>query len=176
MSLSDRIGNADLAPMDDRRGAAAFDAFPGRWPRAVASMPVPDPLMARSVDHGYVFSRRSWRSLKGVDPRLVAVTTDALSRSPIDFIVIEGLRGKDRQRELLEAGKSRTMNSRHLTGHAIDVAAFVDGAVSWDEEHYAALSVHFLAAAERLGVQLEWGGNFRGFFDGPHFQIPWRAD
>ena len=175
MSLSDRIGNADLAPMDDRRGAEAFDAFPGRWARPVASMPVPDPLMAVPVDHGYVFSARSWRSLHGIDTRLIAAATEALTRSPIDFIVIEGLRTKERQRALFSDGKSRTMNSRHLTGHAFDVAAFVDGAVSWEAEHYAALSVHFLAAAERLGVQLEWGGNFRGFFDGPHFQIPWRA-
>ncbi len=72
-------------------------------------------------------SERSCARLKGVHPDLVGVVLEALAVSPINFMVTEGLRSPRRQAELVRAGASRTLNSRHLTGHAVDLAAFVDG-------------------------------------------------
>lgn len=80
----------------------------------------------------------------------------------------------DRQAELVSAGKSQTMRSRHLTGHAVDLAALDEtGKITWAKPAYDDLARAVKAAAQEEGVPVEWGGDFRGFFDGPHFQLPW---
>jgi peptidoglycan L-alanyl-D-glutamate endopeptidase CwlK len=85
--------------------------------------------------------------------------------------VTEGLRTKERQRQLVAAGASRTMNSRHLTGHAVDVAALVGGKVRWDWPLYAVIAEHMKAAARELGVAIVWGGDWKSFRDGPHVEL-----
>ena len=79
-------------------------------------------------------SDRSRARLKGVHPALVGVIEAAIRTTPVDFMVTEGLRTNDRQAALVRAGASRTLNSRHLTGHAVDVAAVVLGGLGfrWD--------------------------------------------
>ena len=72
---------------------------------------------------GFHLSGRSLRRLDGVHPRLVALAREAVALSPVDFMITEGRRTRQRQAALVRAGASRTMHSRHLTGHAIDVAA-----------------------------------------------------
>jgi len=69
---------------------------------------------------------------------------------------------------LVATGKSTTMNSRHLTGHAVDLVPYP---VSWDWEHFYPIADAMKAAAEELGVDLEWGGDWKTFKDGPHFQL-----
>jgi peptidoglycan L-alanyl-D-glutamate endopeptidase CwlK len=120
-------------------------------------------------------STRSWARLKGVHPRLVAVVEAALARSPIDFLVTEGLRTPTRQAALVRAGASRTLNSRHLTGHAVDVAALVDGKVRWDWPLYGRIAAAFKAAARDLDVPLIWGGDWPRLRDGPHFELDRKA-
>jgi peptidoglycan L-alanyl-D-glutamate endopeptidase CwlK len=120
----------------------------------------------------YKLSEKSLRRLQGVHPDLVKVVKRAIEITPVDFVVIEGLRTKARQAYLLDAGKSRTMNSYHLTGHAVDIAPIVDGKVSWDWKHYYPLADAMLAAAKELNVKIEWGGKFKTFPDAPHWQIP----
>lgn len=121
----------------------------------------------------YAVSQRSLDRLDGVHPDLVAVFKLALSRSPIDFTVLEGLRTTARQRELVAKGASQTMNSRHITGHAVDVAPYANGAVSWDWPLYHQLEPVIKKAAADLGVKIEWGGDWASFPDGPHWQLPW---
>jgi peptidoglycan L-alanyl-D-glutamate endopeptidase CwlK len=120
-------------------------------------------------------STRSRARLKGVHPRLVAVVEAALARSPIDFLVTEGLRTPTRQAALVRAGASRTLNSRHLTGHAVDVAALVDGKVRWDWPLYGRIAAAFKAAARDLDVPLIWGGDWPRLRDGPHFELDRKA-
>jgi peptidoglycan L-alanyl-D-glutamate endopeptidase CwlK len=91
----------------------------------------------------------------------------------MDFTVLEGLRTPQRQAELFRAGASKTMNSRHLTGHAVDLAPLVGGNVRWDWPLYDKLAITLLGAASALNIQLEWGGHWETFKDGPHFQLPW---
>jgi hypothetical protein len=117
-------------------------------------------------------SEKSLRRLDGVHPDLVKVVKRAIEITPVDFLVIEGLRTKARQAYLLDAGKSRTMNSYHLTGHAVDIAPIVDGKVSWEWKHYYPLADAMMAAAKELNVKIEWGGKFKTFPDAPHWQIP----
>ncbi|MDP2206975.1 MAG: M15 family metallopeptidase [Alphaproteobacteria bacterium] len=119
----------------------------------------------------FSLSARSRRNLLGVHPDLVRVVERAIQITAVDFAVTEGLRTKARQAELVKAGKSQTMNSRHLTGHAVDLAAWVGGTVSWDRPHYFKIAEAMKAAAAELGVAIVWGGDWKTFFDGPHFEL-----
>ena len=120
---------------------------------------------------GYKLGLRSKQRLSGVHPDLVAVVELAISKSEQDFSVTEGIRHIERQRMLVATGKSTTMNSRHLTGHAVDLVPYP---VSWDWEHFYPIADAMQAAAEELGVDLEWGGDWKTFKDGPHFQLSWK--
>lgn len=113
---------------------------------------------------------RSRDRLKGVHRDLVAVVERAAAIGPA-FIVTEGLRTVERQKQLLLAGASRTMNSRHITGHAVDLAALVDGKVRWDWPLYHKLAVAVKQAAAELNVAIVWGGDWKSFPDGPHFEL-----
>ncbi|MBK1970841.1 MULTISPECIES: M15 family metallopeptidase [Brevundimonas] len=120
-------------------------------------------------------SQRSRERLKGVHPDLVAVVEAAIRLTPVDFMITEGLRTPARQAELVRAGASRTLNSRHLTGHAVDVAAWVDGGVRWDWPLYPRIAEAFKAAAKDRDVALIWGGDWPRLRDGPHFELDRRA-
>lgn len=116
-------------------------------------------------------STRSRARLKGVNPALVAVVEAAIARSPVDFMITEGLRSAERQAALVKAGASRTLKSRHLTGHAVDVAALVDGQVRWDWPLYGRIAAAFKAAALELKAPIVWGGDWNSLRDGPHFEL-----
>lgn len=89
-----------------------------------------------------------------------------------EFIVTEGMRTLARQQQLLAKGATRTLHSRHLTGHAVDLAALVNAEVRWDWPLYTLLAQAMKAAAAAEAVPIEWGGDWRTFKDGPHFQLP----
>lgn len=112
---------------------------------------------------------RDMQRLSGVHPDLVRVISRA--RASADFIVTEGLRTEARQRQLVAAGASQTMHSRHLTGHAVDVAALVDGVVRWDWPLYDRLALAVKRAAVVEEVAIVWGGDWPKFRDGPHFEL-----
>jgi peptidoglycan L-alanyl-D-glutamate endopeptidase CwlK len=116
-------------------------------------------------------SERSLRRLTGVHPRLVALVREAAALSPVEFMVTEGLRTAERQAALVRAGASRTKRSRHLTGHAVDVAALVEGQVRWDWPLYPRIAAAFKAAAVRQGTAIVWGGDWIRLRDGPHFEL-----
>lgn len=120
-------------------------------------------------------SQRSRDRLKGVHPDLVAVVEAAIRLTSVDFMITEGLRTPARQAELVRAGASRTPNSRHLTGHAVDVAAWIDGGVRWDWPLYPRIAEAFKAAAAASGVALIWGGDWPRLRDGPHFELDRRT-
>ena len=144
-------------------------------------------------------SARCELRLAGVHPDLVRVVRRAADGGAM-FRVVEGLRSQERQRDLVASGASQTMASRHLTGHAVDLAPFVDGAVSWDWKHFFPLADAVADAARKEGVSLIWGGAWgrlvqdwpkggakaaqdayaaerkaagrKPFLDGPHFELP----
>jgi peptidoglycan LD-endopeptidase CwlK len=118
---------------------------------------------------------RSRVRLHGVHPDLVKVVEAAIARSELDFTVLEGLRTPARQKELVAAGASTIMNSRHLTGHAVDLGALVNGSVRWDWALYHKIAKAMKSAAADLGIPITWGGDWRSFPDGPHFELPRRA-
>jgi len=120
----------------------------------------------------FKLSQRSKDRLKGVHPDLVKVVEHAIEITTVDFAVLEGLRTPERQKVLKEAGASQTLNSRHITGHAVDLGAWVDGEVRWDWPLYSQIAKAMKAAAAELNIPIEWGGDWRTFKDGPHFQLP----
>lgn len=124
----------------------------------------------------------SRRLLQNVHPDLVKVVLKAAEISDIPFRVTEGLRTVERQREMVKQGVSWTMNSRHLTGHAVDIVPYVDidgnGKVTTPEMYswplYHELAAIMKEAARIVGVPIEWGGDWRKNKDGPHWQLPFR--
>lgn len=119
----------------------------------------------------YVLGTVSKNNLKGVHPDLVKVVEKAITLTEIDFRVTEGLRSKTRQIELVNKGASKTLNSRHITGHAVDVVALIGGSVRWDWPLYDKIAKAFKQASKELNIPIIWGGDWKNFKDGPHFEL-----
>lgn len=128
--------------------------------------------------NNFRFSQRSEDNLNGVNPNLVKVIRRALELTPVDFIVIEGLRTQARQKELVATGKSQTMNSRHLTGNAVDI---IPVNTTWNIEEFKPLLKAVKQATDEQGLKLRFGINWKDdpslpietrFIDAPHIEIP----
>ena len=147
----------------------------------------------------YKLSKRSLRKLVGVNERLQEVVHQAILGTAVDFGVIEGVRTLERQKQLVESGASKTMNSKHLKGRAVDLMAYLNGRASWELNLYDDLADAMKLAAKTQGVSLTWGGAWhisdirkwegtmqeameqyidlrrsqgrRPFIDGPHFEL-----
>jgi peptidoglycan L-alanyl-D-glutamate endopeptidase CwlK len=120
------------------------------------------------------FTERDERRMAGLHPDLIRVIRRAADTTTIPFTVLEGMRTIETQRKYVARGASRTLRSRHLTGHAIDIAPLIDGEVSWAWPIYHRLAPIVKAAAQAEKVAIEWGGDWVKFRDGPHWQLPWR--
>jgi peptidoglycan L-alanyl-D-glutamate endopeptidase CwlK len=148
---------------------------------------------------GFKLSQRSIERLDGVDDRLVDVVCRAIEITTVDFGVTEGLRTIETQRKYVQTGKSQTMDSKHLTGHAVDLVAYMDGRVSWELNLYDNIADAIKQAAIERNVPIRWGAawnvpdirlwrgtmedammyyiderrrqNKRPFIDGPHFEL-----
>lgn len=145
----------------------------------------------------YQLSKKSLGKLEGVHDDLVRVVKRAIEITQVDFTVLEGVRSKARQAQLVASGASKTMDGRHLTGHAVDLAAYVAGSPRWDWPLYYKLAEAVQQAAKELNVQIVWGGVWdrvlnqigdpadevaayvqrrrdlgkKAFIDGPHFEL-----
>lgn len=111
-----------------------------------------------NMETNYKFSKRSKDRLVGVEEDLVSVLSTAIQLSTVDFGIGEGLRSLERQKELLATGKSHTLNSRHLTGHAVDILCFVDGKLTWEPDYYIRAAEAIREASIDLDVSVRWGG------------------
>jgi len=118
-----------------------------------------------------ILDERSEKRLEGVNEALVNVVRRAARCTRVDFVVTEGLRTRERQAQLLAKGATQTLNSKHITGRAVDLAAVIDGEVRWDWPLYYKLAEAMKQAAQECGVKIVWGGDWRSFKDGPHFEL-----
>lgn len=105
----------------------------------------------------YKLSQRSLNKLEGVKPELVDVVKRAIEITTIDFGVIEGLRTEEQQKALVEKGASQTMKSKHLTGDAVDLMAYVNGRGCWELNVYDEIADAMIQAGKELDVPLRWG-------------------
>ncbi len=117
---------------------------------------------------GFRWSSRSENNLKGIHPDLRKVADLALKLTHVDFIVTEGKRTYARQVKLVQEGASKTLDSRHLQGMAIDV---VDVGASYGKERMTQIAMAFKEAAKDLGIPIVWGGDWKKFKDTPHFEL-----
>lgn len=118
-----------------------------------------------------MLTQKSLDRMAGVDPRLIAVIGAAAAICPLTFIVTEGLRTRERQAMLFQAGKSQTLNSEHCKGRAVDLAVLIDGKADWTWANYRTVAQAVKAAAVQLNVPVQWGGDWTTLKDGPHFQL-----
>jgi len=114
----------------------------------------------------FSWGARSLKNLSGVHPDLVAVCNRALEISRVDMVVIEGVRSKERQKELVAKGASKTMNSRHLTGHAVDIAPWP---ITWEKQAFIPIVEAMKQAAEELGIDVTHGHDWG--WDSPHHEL-----
>lgn len=147
----------------------------------------------------FKFGEKSLNELKGVHPELVAVVNRALELTVQDFSVHDGLRTLEEQKEMVASGASKTMDSRHLTGHAVDLVPYINGKLRWEWVPIYRIADAVRIAANELGTPIRWGGAWditftenldspedlvidyvtrrrkagkEAFIDGPHFELP----
>ncbi len=149
-----------------------------------------------------ILSQTSLRNLAGVSPKLKLLVEEAIKESPIDFRVTEGLRTMSRQKHLVEIGASKTLDSRHLTGYAVDLVPW-DGGPRWEWPLIYRLADHIRSVALTHSISLRWGAIWdiysftyttkppeelveaykarmkangkKAFLDGPHFELCQRS-
>ncbi|WP_410498667.1 M15 family metallopeptidase [Chitinibacter sp. S2-10] len=147
----------------------------------------------------FSFGQASLKELKGVHTDLVAVVTRAIALTVQDFSVHDGVRTITEQQKLIAAGASQTMDSRHLTGHAVDLVPYINGKRRWEWAPIFVIADAVRVAARELAIPLRWGGawdvdfttssespedwvssyvahrkkqGLRAFIDGPHYELP----
>ena len=118
-----------------------------------------------------MLNERSLKALVGVHPDLVAVAKRAAELMPGGFILTEGMRSKERQRELFAKGLSKTLNSRHLYGLAVDFAPLIDGEVTWKTPAFLPIIKAFKTASAELKIPIVSGGDWKTFKDYPHIEL-----
>ena len=148
----------------------------------------------------FSLSQRSLGRLDGVKNELHSVVTTAIGLTNVDFGVTCGLRTEKEQEDLVARGASKTMKSKHLTGDAVDVVAYIGGSrISWELNLYDDIADAFKEASVREGVGIRWGASWhitdlrdwegtaeeammayidlrrsqgrRPFIDAPHFEL-----
>ncbi len=142
---------------------------------------------------------RSRSELKGVHPDLVAVVERAIALTVQDFGVHDGIRTMAEQKKFVAAGVSKTLDSRHLTGHAVDLVPFINGQLRWEDQPIYKIADAVRMAAKELEIPIRWGGAWdvlltestdspeemvedyiarrkaagkKAFIDGPHYELP----
>lgn len=107
--------------------------------------------------------------LKGVNYKLADFIRQLSHVSPVPFIVTEGARSRQRQKELYKARKSKTLNSRHIIGRAVDIAPVIQGRISWELKHFTPIIEAAKAHAAVSGIELNFGYDWE--WDAPHIEL-----
>jgi peptidoglycan L-alanyl-D-glutamate endopeptidase CwlK len=119
----------------------------------------------------FKLSQKSLDRMQGVNPRLIQVVKRAIEITTVDFKVLEGIRTLERQKELLKLKVTQTLKSKHLEGLAVDLGALKGTDVSWEKPLYFEIAKAMKQASKELNIPIRWGGDFKSFFDGPHFEL-----
>jgi len=147
----------------------------------------------------FKLGQKSLKELKGVHADLLAVVNRAIELSVQDFTVHDGKRTLEEQKKYVAQGVSKTLDSRHLSGHAVDLVPFINGKLRWEWEPIYKIADAVRTAAKELNIPIRWGGAWdisftksdgspedlvsdytarrkkagkKAFIDGPHFELP----
>ncbi len=118
----------------------------------------------------YKLSRRSQKELIGVHPILAFAVTEAIKITKQDFMVLDGVRTKQEQLKLLARGVSKTTNSYHLYGLAVDLVAYVKGKPTWEHKYYPEIDKAMKHVITQHDLPIDWGYNLWGW-DEAHWQL-----
>lgn len=136
-----------------------------------------------------VFGSRSLASMKGVHPYLIHVLCHAIRTTPVDFTITDGVRTTAEQQALYAQGRTKPGNivtnadgvrskSNHQAkadgfGYAVDLYPYVNGAVDVNDRggNLTRIAAHIKSVATQLGYRVEWGGDWKGLVDRPHFEL-----
>lgn len=107
----------------------------------------------------------------GLHPHLAFAVEEAIKLTKIDFTVAEGVRTTARQRELVSKGYSKTMNSYHLYGLAVDLVPWIHGAPTWEDiGAFGAIHEAMSEVIHTHGLKIDNGFDLWGW-DRPHWQL-----
>lgn len=133
------------------------------------------------------FSAASQEKLATCDPRLQSILNEAIKY--VDFVVLEGHRGKEAQDAAVAKGASKkpwpTGNHNSLPSRAVDIAPYLPVVkIDWEDlGAFGRLMGFIQCIALQQGVHLrfgmDWDGDFRsvnrdpdeGFMDAPHVEL-----
>lgn len=127
------------------------------------------------------FSDSSLQRLDTCHPDLQRVFLEVVKHR--DCTILCGHRGKTEQDQAFTTGKSTTPwpKSKHNASPslAVDVMPWysTEPRVRWDMTNPATshelreFAGFVLGVAAGMGVKLKWGGHWRRFFDGPHYEL-----
>jgi peptidoglycan LD-endopeptidase CwlK len=120
----------------------------------------------------YSLGEASNREVRTVLEPLQRVVRVAITLTDVDFSVVEGIRSEEQQRKNIKEGVSWTMDSKHLTGQAVDIYPWVHNQTSHDPEHYKRVAKAMFTAAQQLKIEIEWGGFWKDAReDCPHWEL-----
>jgi len=147
----------------------------------------------------YVLSEASIEKMKGVHPKLIELMKKAISNSPYDFKIVQGLRTAEYQNELYQQGRTKpgkivtkldgyNKKSNHQAkadgyGHAVDIAVcghydqngnyvkYTTDAEMFDNKKLVEISRHVKAVAKEMGMEIVWGGDWKTLYDTPHYEL-----
>ena len=125
-------------------------------------------LTGDSFSHDTHFADRSLPHLEEVDHDLYEVVFLARLISEVPFEITDGMRTIEEQQHYFETGRSQTMNSKHLTGRAVDVVPIP---VTWELEAFLPIAEAMKEASDILDIPIVWGGDWKTFKDYPHFEL-----
>ena len=147
----------------------------------------------------YVLSDASIEKMKGVHPKLIELMKKAISDSPYDFKIVQGLRTAEYQNSLYQQGRTKpgkivtkldgyNRKSNHQAkadgyGHAVDIAVCgqydqngnyvkcTTDAEMFDNKKLVEISRHIKAVAKKMGLEIVWGGDWKTLYDTPHYEL-----
>jgi hypothetical protein len=94
--------------------------------------------------------------MRGVDSRLINVMNELIKL--MDVTIIEGLRTKERQEELVAKGASKTKFSKHIEGKALDLSPYP---IDWENrDGFYYMGGMIRGIAQQLGYDIRYGGDW----------------
>lgn len=133
----------------------------------------------------YTWGKSSLAAIQTAHPLLIELCARVIRRRdlPHDLRCLVGHRDQAGQEAAFKAGASklRWPKSKHnsVPSLAVDLAPLAGGGVSWDWAHYHAVAPVIKDEWAKMraegivppGVGLVWGGDWKSFRDGPHWEL-----
>ncbi|MCS3505459.1 M15 family metallopeptidase [Achromobacter sp. JUb104] len=146
----------------------------------------------------FVLSAGSKKELLRVHEALVSIVEKAVQLSVQEFAVHDGIRTIAEQQQMVQRGASQTLDSRHVSGHAVDLVPYINGKLRWEWPPIYLIADAMRIGAQELKIPLRWGGawdvdftnstelpedlvanyvarrkkqGLSAFIDGPHFEL-----